>query len=57
MNNEHIESLEEALECAQAELEEANECGDLEDRLAIAQSIAELEARLFRARLQSTGSA
>ena len=55
--NDDIQTLEESLEEAQCELEEANECGDLEDRLELAQRVEDLEARLFRARLQSTGSA
>ena len=51
-----LQTLEEALADALCELEEANECGDLEDRFTLSQHVSDLEARIFRAKLQSTGS-
>lgn len=54
--NATIETLESELEDAQCELEELNECGDLEDRLEASMRVADLEAKLFRERLKETGS-
>lgn len=49
-----IEMMKE-LEELQGEQEELEECGDLEDRLELAQKVADLETELFKARMRETG--
>ncbi len=49
-----IELLNELQE-AEVELEEANECGTLEDRLEAAQKVEDLRNEHLRARLIETG--
>lgn len=43
------------LDEAKAELEELEECGDLEDRFEAAQKVADLEEQLFKARMRDVG--
>jgi hypothetical protein len=49
-----IELLREISE-AQCELEELNECGDLEERLEAAQRLQDLENERFRLSMRETG--
>lgn len=49
-----IELLNEIAE-AEAELEELNECGDLEDRLEAAQRLEDLKAEHLREKMRETG--
>lgn len=55
MTDRLTRALEE-LEEAQAELEEVNECGDLESRLAAAIAVEEAEEALSRARAEEAAS-
>ena len=43
------------LEEARVDLEEANECGDLDERLQMALKVSELEELLFKASMIETG--
>ena len=43
------------LEEARVDLEEANECGDLDERLKMALKVSELEELLFKASMIETG--
>lgn len=43
------------LDEAKAELEELEECGDLEERLEAAQKVEDIKNRLFKARMRDTG--
>lgn len=49
-----IELLEE-IDDAECELEEINECGDLEDRLEAALRLEDLKAEHFRLKMEETG--
>lgn len=49
-----IELLSE-IEEAKCELEEINECGDLEERLEAAQRVEDLEAQHLREKMRETG--
>lgn len=49
--SEAIARLQNELAEALCELDELNECGDLEDRFDAAQRVSELEDRLSRARI------
>jgi len=50
-----ILDLMEELDAARIDLEEANESGDLEDRLELSQRVSDLEDQLERERLKDTG--
>jgi hypothetical protein len=52
---DQIEVIQAELGDARAELEELNECGDLEDRLDAAQRVADLERKLEAHRFDETG--
>lgn len=54
MNDDLIE-LQNEINDAKAELEELNECGDLEDRLEAAFHLEELESKFFRETMLQTG--
>ena len=43
------------VEDAEIEIDELNECGDLESRLEAAEKLSDLEDKLFRARMIETG--
>jgi hypothetical protein len=52
---DQIEIVRAELDDARAELEELNECGDLEDRLDAAERVANLERALEARRFEETG--
>ncbi len=52
---DQIEVIRAELDDARAELEELNECGDLEERLDAAERVADLERALEARRFEETG--
>lgn len=51
----NIRALEDLLEDARLTLDELNECGDLEDRLEAAETVARLEKQLAQAKRTTAG--
>ena len=54
MNDMLIELINEIQDC-KCELEELNECGDLEDRMECALKLADLEQEHFKLKMRETG--
>jgi len=55
LNVDRLIELINELQDAEVELEEANECGTLEERLEAAQKVEDLRAEHFKAKMLETG--